>query len=214
VAAAPGGVEESPDSTGHGCWREPGRGDLPVQGNREQTADGVPPGNRRLAQARVKRCGKSAPASGATPAAGNPHPEQGQAWDGWPGRCPQVGRTDGWPPGRRPQGHHLTESGLQADSPSLIASGLPRRQGLGPPISRQTTYDAAPVITSAVPASSAALSTARPRRWCTRAASAGRAPGLARRPERLGSERVWFTSSCARSVIGLEQNLFFSTQRS
>jgi len=35
-----GGVEESPDSTGQGCWREPGRGDLPVQGNREQTADG------------------------------------------------------------------------------------------------------------------------------------------------------------------------------
>ena len=47
----------------------------------------------------MKRCGKSAPASGATPAAGNPHPEQGQAWDGRPGRCPQVGRTDGWPPG-------------------------------------------------------------------------------------------------------------------
>jgi hypothetical protein len=57
---------------------------------------------RRPAQARVKRCGKSAPASGATPAAGNPHLEQGQAWDGRPGRCPQVGRTDGWPPRRRP----------------------------------------------------------------------------------------------------------------
>ena len=56
---------------------------------------------RWAAQARVKRCGKSAPASGAIPAAGNPHPEQGQAWDGRPGRCPQVGRTDGWPPGRR-----------------------------------------------------------------------------------------------------------------
>ena len=92
-------VEESPDSTGRGCWREPGRGDLPVQGNREQTADGGAPGDRWPAQARVKRCGKSAPASGATPAAGNPHPEQGQAWDGRPGRCPQVGRTDGWPPG-------------------------------------------------------------------------------------------------------------------
>ena len=97
-----GRVEESPDSTGQGCWREPGRGDLPVQGNREQTADGGAPGDRWPAQARVKRCGKSAPASGATPAAGNPHPEQGQAWDGRPGRCPQVGRTDGWPPRRRP----------------------------------------------------------------------------------------------------------------
>ncbi len=118
MAAAPRGVEESPDSTGQGCWREPGRGDLPVQGNREQTADGGAPGDRRPAQARVKRCGKSAPASGATPAAGNPHPEQGQAWDGRPGRCPQVGRTDGWPPGRRPQGHRLTESGLSAGSPS------------------------------------------------------------------------------------------------
>jgi hypothetical protein len=68
-----GSVEESPDSTGHGCWREPGRGDLPEQGNREQTADGRHR-RRRRAQARVKRCGKSAPASGATPAAGNPHP--------------------------------------------------------------------------------------------------------------------------------------------
>jgi hypothetical protein len=39
-------------------------------GNREQTADG--PGDR--AQARVKRCGKSAPASGVTPAARQPPP--------------------------------------------------------------------------------------------------------------------------------------------
>ena len=48
-------------------------------GNRKQTADG-----RRLrtdAQARVKRCGKSAPVPGAISAAGNPHSEQGQAWD-------------------------------------------------------------------------------------------------------------------------------------
>jgi len=122
-----GRVEESPDSTGRGCWREPGRGDLPVQGNREQTADGGAPGDRRPAQARVKRCGKSAPASGATPAAGNPHPEQGQAWDGRPGRCPQVGRTDGWPPRRCPARARRTESGLQAGSPSLPSAEAGRR---------------------------------------------------------------------------------------
>ena len=65
--------------------------------------------HRWPAQARVKRCGKSAPASGATPAAGNPHPEQGQAWDGRPGRCPQVGRKDGWPPGgdRKETAHRI-----------------------------------------------------------------------------------------------------------
>jgi hypothetical protein len=75
---------------------------------RNRATESRPPmagGRRRYpAQARVKRCGKSAPASGATPAAGNPHPEQGQAWDGRPGRCPQVGRTDGWPPGGNRKG--------------------------------------------------------------------------------------------------------------
>jgi hypothetical protein len=92
-------VEEGRGSTGQGCWREPGRGDLSVQGNREQTADG--PSDR--AQARVKRCGKSAPASGATPAARQPPPgarsNRGRAG---PATSPQVDRTDGWSPIRRP----------------------------------------------------------------------------------------------------------------
>ncbi len=125
-----GRVEESPDSTGHGCWREPGRGDLPVQGNREQTADGGAPGDRWPAQARVKRCGKSAPASGATPAAGNPHPEQGQAWDGRPGRCPQVGRKDGWPPGgdRKGTAYRIRLTGrLTVTHPSLSFLGVVSR---------------------------------------------------------------------------------------
>jgi hypothetical protein len=132
-----GRVEESPDSTGQGCWREPGRGDLPVQGNREQTADGGAPGDRRPAQARVKRCGKSAPASGATPAAGNPHPEQGQAWDGRPGRCPQVGRTDGWPPRRRPARGLLDRirltSRLTVTRPGQGAEASHPRRGPRPP---------------------------------------------------------------------------------
>jgi hypothetical protein len=74
-----------------GCWCEPGRGDLSVQGNREQTADG--PGNR--AQARVKRCGKSAPASGATPAARQP-PPGARSNAGGPVRPISPGRPHRW----------------------------------------------------------------------------------------------------------------------
>jgi hypothetical protein len=54
---------------------------------------------RSGAQARVKRCGKSAPAPGATPAARQPPPgarsNRGRAG---PATSPQVDRTDGWPP--------------------------------------------------------------------------------------------------------------------
>ena len=74
-----------------GCWCEPGRGDLSVQGNREQTADG--PGNR--AQARVKRCGKSAPALGATPAARQP-PPGARSNVGGPVRPISPGRPHRW----------------------------------------------------------------------------------------------------------------------
>ncbi len=56
----------------------------------------------------MKRCGKSAPSPGATPADGNPHPEQGRAEDvdGPSARkgTPRVGRRDGWSPIRIPRG--------------------------------------------------------------------------------------------------------------
>ena len=106
-----------------GCWCEPGRGDLSVQGNREQTADG--PGNR--AQARVKRCGKSAPASGATSAARQP-PPGARSNVGGPAR-PHLPRwtaqMDGHPSAtaRDPR----TEPRLQAGSPSPPALGRARR---------------------------------------------------------------------------------------
>ncbi len=38
--------------------------------------------------------------------------------DGRPGRCPQVDRTEGWPPIRTPETDRWTESRLQAGSPS------------------------------------------------------------------------------------------------
>src|SRR5690554_3869716 len=79
---------------------------------------------QRRAQARVKGCGKSAPASGAIPAAGNPHPEQGRAV-GWMARPPEprfrhprVGRADGWSPNGTPARDPGTESRLQAGSPT------------------------------------------------------------------------------------------------
>src|SRR3546814_11399923 len=62
------------------------------------------------AQARVKRCGKSAPASRATSAARQPPPgarsNRGRAG---PATSPQVDSTDGWSPPRRPQGNRGTE---------------------------------------------------------------------------------------------------------
>jgi hypothetical protein len=58
-----------------GCWREPGRSDLTDRAT-ESRPPMAGPGS---AQARVKRCGKSAPSPGATSADGNPHPEQGRA---------------------------------------------------------------------------------------------------------------------------------------
>jgi hypothetical protein len=131
---------------------------------------------RQPAQARVKRCGKSAPASGATPAAGNPHPEQGQAWDGRPGRCPQVGRTDGWPPGGNREGtahrirliDRLTVTYRSDQGRSNLSPGA------GPPVTRLVT----------------------------RGSAAGRAPGpgCRRRPGASGrrSER-----SCPRCRPGL-----------
>ena len=85
-----------------GCWREPGRSDLTVSGNREQTADGAAP--RSGAQARVKRCGKSAPAPGATPTAWQPPPgARPSRGHGRPVR-PRQGHSSG-----RPQRWMVTE---------------------------------------------------------------------------------------------------------
>src|SRR5437868_2814144 len=75
------------------------------------------------AQVRVKRCGKSAPASGATRAARQPplgaRSNRGAAG---PATCPQVDRTDGWPHNRAPARVRWTEPRLQVDSPSLTSS--------------------------------------------------------------------------------------------
>jgi hypothetical protein len=97
-------VEESRDSNGHGAGEMLGRGDLTEQCNREQTADG-----RDLPdQARVKRCGKSAPAHGVTRAARQTPPgARSSRRHGRPVRpvvrrgSLRVDRTDGWPPAAR-----------------------------------------------------------------------------------------------------------------
>ena len=114
-----------------GCWCEPGRGDLSVQGNREQTADG--PGNR--AQARVKRCGKSAPALGATSAARQP-PPGARSNVGGPVRPISPGRPHRWmatssvtardPRHRTPPTSRLTVTTSQARTPpgDFQATGL------------------------------------------------------------------------------------------
>jgi hypothetical protein len=79
----------------------------------------------------VKRCGKSAPASGATRAARQPplgaRPKRGTTG---PVTCPLVGRTDGWSPSRTPARDRWTESRLQAGSPSPPA--LTRTRGATP----------------------------------------------------------------------------------
>jgi hypothetical protein len=75
----------------------------------ESATESRPPmdGPSGSSQARVKRCGKSAPASRATGTACKPRPEQGQVrvWVSRPGHQsvtqPLVGRIDGWSPRRR-----------------------------------------------------------------------------------------------------------------
>jgi hypothetical protein len=87
--------------------------------NREQTADGC--GN--ATQVRVKRCGKSAPATVVTRRLGKPHSEQDQAEHGRPVLGVRVDRIDGWPSRRRAFWLPLrTEPRLQAGSPSLSMS--------------------------------------------------------------------------------------------
>ena len=72
------------------------------------------------AQVRVKRCGKSAPASGATRAARQPPPgARSKRGAAGPATCPQVDRSDGWPPIRTPARDRWTEPRLQAGSPSF-----------------------------------------------------------------------------------------------
>src|SRR5581483_11276250 len=109
-------VEESRDSTGQGAGESQDGVTCRIRATESR-----PPMAAPAAQARVKRCGKSAPAPGVTRAAGNPHLEQGHAWDGWPGRHPLVGRTDGWPPARasesqnpayRPAHRHPSPTGV------------------------------------------------------------------------------------------------------
>ena len=92
------------------------------------------------AQARVKRCGKSAPASGAIPAARQPPPGArpssgtgGSSAASLSGavRHPRVGRTDGWSPNGTPARDPGTESRLQIDSPTLTRSQERARLRLG-----------------------------------------------------------------------------------
>src|SRR6202034_3277563 len=70
---------------------------VPQKGNRRWRASGP-------AQVRVKRCGKSAPASRGTsvaretPPGAGPRVENGLLARLSRGRVPQVGRSDGWPP--------------------------------------------------------------------------------------------------------------------
>ena len=100
-----------------GCWVTPSRGDP-----QESATENRPPMADSSAQVRVKRCGKSAPAPGATPVARQTppgaRPSRGM---GCPPATPRVGRKsrratagrEGWPSPGRPG----TESGVQADSP-------------------------------------------------------------------------------------------------
>jgi hypothetical protein len=86
---------------------------LEGQCNRKQTADG-PEGHRQGCNGAVRAHQRP----GRPGRLCKPHPEQGQAWDGRPGQCPQVDRSDGWPPVRPRK--RTTESRLQTGSPSLF----------------------------------------------------------------------------------------------
>src|SRR5689334_9250283 len=94
VAKATKGVfEESPDTKGRGRWVTPTRGNP-----RESATESKPPMARphvSRAQARVKGCGKSAPASRRRGAHGKPRPVQGQAGPTTRLGEVQVDRRDG-----------------------------------------------------------------------------------------------------------------------
>ncbi len=95
------------------------------------------------AQARVKRCGKSAPAPGVTRAARQTppgaRPNRGRAARPVPrqGHAPQVGRTDGWPPRRLRATHRTPPTGrLTVNMPSEISrsdEAASRGQAAGSP---------------------------------------------------------------------------------
>ena len=139
-------AEESRDSNGHGAGEMPGRGDLTEQCNREQTADGRGDPD----QARVKRCGKSAPAFGATRTARQTPPgARSSRRHGRPVRPAtqrgnlRVDRTDGWPPAARKGGHRIPLTGRLtvtsvssgrvirslASSSAVVLAGLLRAAG-------------------------------------------------------------------------------------
>jgi len=96
-----------------GCWLTASRGDP-----QESATENRPPmaSRLRVAQVRVKRCGKSAPASGATRVARQTplgaRPSRGRAARS----IPQVGRIDGWSPIRSSARTRRTEPRLQAGS--------------------------------------------------------------------------------------------------
>src|SRR5688572_32050425 len=73
-----------------GCRVTPGRREAT-----ESATESKPPMAPRGAQARVKRCGKSAPDVRQRTPHGKPHPKQGQIWDeGWPAPSEsRVGRS-------------------------------------------------------------------------------------------------------------------------
>ena len=114
------------------------QGDLTESATESRPPMGGPPGP---SQARVKRCGKSAPAPRATGVACKPRPEQGQVWVrvSRPGSRkatqPLVGRRDGWSPRRREALDRIPPTGGLATAPP---QGRPQAAGCQP--GRRTTW--------------------------------------------------------------------------
>jgi hypothetical protein len=120
------------------CWVTPSRGDPQESATENRPPMAGPVAGRGPAQVRVKRCGKSAPAPGATRAARQTPP----------GARPRRGRTarPRTPPGRplepagnrRPRGmaaaavprDRRTESGVPADSPPVLTRENAGKSGL------------------------------------------------------------------------------------
>ena len=114
------------------CWVTPSRGDP-----QESATENRPPMAISVAQVRVKRCGKSAPAPGVTPAAWQTPPgARPSRGDGRParhlphGRRLPSGRPQERAGNRQPRGMVIadrkvgTESGVQADSsPTSLYAG-------------------------------------------------------------------------------------------
>jgi hypothetical protein len=111
-----------------GCWLTASRGDLQESATENRPPMAPPPGG---AQVRVKRCGKSAPATGVTrPARQTPPGARSNRGTDGPSGVPSGTPPPGGPlrwMATQPSNRGWTESRLQADSPSTLRCSGERR---------------------------------------------------------------------------------------